>query len=272
MAKFWQRRHIFVSYRRSDTLHTANRLAVELQRAFGASRVFLDTDTLEAGDEFTSRIGRSLHRADAVVVLIGPRWEGRNEDGTTRIDSEQDWVRKEVSIALALNAPTFPLLVDRDAQPDVVTLPADVQPLFARHWGRLRTPNNDWRNDVKDLEKTLAKVPALRPTPWAIIWLVALCAIAIGLLAGIGTTRIVFQPAAMLIGNDINHSFRITSFDETRATHADRRAMRMAISEFDTCMSHPGRGLDRCVDPINDMKSTCKRFAVDNNRATATYK
>ena len=43
------------------------------------------------------RLGESL----VVLVAIGPRWMGRNDDGTRRIDDPNDFVRLEVGTALA---------------------------------------------------------------------------------------------------------------------------------------------------------------------------
>jgi hypothetical protein len=51
---------IFISYRRSDTPHLAIRIYEKLVEQFGPSTVFIDTESIEYGDDFPSAIRKSL--------------------------------------------------------------------------------------------------------------------------------------------------------------------------------------------------------------------
>jgi hypothetical protein len=92
---------IFISYRIADTLQTADRLAVELKRKFGADQVFFDRRTIEAGDAWPERIQTTVKGAAVVVVLIGKEWlTEQDQYGRRRLDVTGDWVRREVEQAL----------------------------------------------------------------------------------------------------------------------------------------------------------------------------
>ena len=67
-------RQLFLSYRREDSAGHAGRLADHLLDRFGAGSVFMDVESIEAGADFTEAIDRAIAYADAVLVVIGPKW------------------------------------------------------------------------------------------------------------------------------------------------------------------------------------------------------
>ena len=92
---------IFISYRREDTAWCAGRLRDSLSRVFDPKTIFMDFDSIDAGEKFTASIAKGLTDADVVLVLIGKRWLGADaETDGRRIDDPNDFVRKEVSAAL----------------------------------------------------------------------------------------------------------------------------------------------------------------------------
>jgi len=108
---------IFISYRIADTLREADRLAAELRRKFGSEAVFFDRRTLEAGDQWDSRIDTAVTGAAVVLALIGKKWlTEQNEYGVRRLDVPDDWVRRELEAALLKAGRVVPVFVD-DASP-----------------------------------------------------------------------------------------------------------------------------------------------------------
>ena len=149
---------IFVSYRIKDTLQAADRLAVELRRAFGKDQVFFDRRTIEPGEIWPGRIEDAVKEAKVVLVLIGKQWltvQDEHGYGRRRIDNHTDWVRREVEEALTIMGRVVPVLVD-DASPvpaaALVDLP-NMAKLASCHGAKLRT--EDWDSDFNALVNLL---------------------------------------------------------------------------------------------------------------------
>ena len=124
--------HVFISYRRDDTGEVVGELDRRLRRDLGAASIFRDARDLIAGQRFEQRLLEQVGHADAVLVLIGPAWEGVDDRGRRRIDNPDDFVRREVAAALATEGVLpLPVLIDRDHLPD--DLPADLEALAGRH-------------------------------------------------------------------------------------------------------------------------------------------
>src|SRR5262245_43783595 len=103
---------IFVSYRREDTGDAAQALYSRLMEACGASQVFMDVSTIELGQQWPDRIRNALKDASAVVVLIGENWLTSHDlYGRRRLDFEKDWVRLEISYAIAERKKIYPILI-----------------------------------------------------------------------------------------------------------------------------------------------------------------
>jgi CHASE2 domain-containing sensor protein len=124
--------HFFISYRRTQSRWPAKILAAALQKRFGPSCVFLDSESLEAGERWPQRIEDAVNSCAVVFVLIGPDWLSvRKEDGTRRIDDPDDWVRKETATALGrFGVVVVPVLLDGAAMPSEGDLPDALKPLL----------------------------------------------------------------------------------------------------------------------------------------------
>jgi hypothetical protein len=118
---------VFISYRRDDTLWCAGRLFDRLSRTFGATRVFIDVESLHPAEHFSVALQRRVSSSDIVLVLIGPRWLATAGDGARRLDNPRDLVRAEVAAALALGKPIIPILVEPAVRPEPGDLPEDVR-------------------------------------------------------------------------------------------------------------------------------------------------
>jgi hypothetical protein len=127
-------RHVFISYRRSDTASGyASWIYDRLTEAFGSGSVFMDMDSLPPGVDFVERIEASLAAADVMLVLIGPGWlHATSGSGERRLDDPGDVVRTEVASALRAGVRVIPLLIDSAQMPDPRQLPDDLKPLARR--------------------------------------------------------------------------------------------------------------------------------------------
>ncbi|MDX1981215.1 MAG: DUF1566 domain-containing protein [Bryobacteraceae bacterium] len=117
---------VFISYRRDDTGPHAGRLHDRLSEWFGSENVFRDIDDIEPGQDFTQVLAETVGRSNALVVLIGARWL------SPRLASPDDFVRREIAMAMGRGIPVFPVLVDGGRMPAAGELPADLQPLALR--------------------------------------------------------------------------------------------------------------------------------------------
>src|SRR4051812_2499112 len=109
---------IFVSYRQADAKAWAISLRDDLVEAFGADQVFLDKDTLHAGN-WHKQIQSALDRCKVVLVVIGPRWLTITDDkNRPRIQLSDDVHRQEIALALGRSDVTvIPVLVDEAPMP-----------------------------------------------------------------------------------------------------------------------------------------------------------
>jgi pterin-4a-carbinolamine dehydratase len=145
---------VFISYRQDTDGARAALVEKSIQGGFGSPdsptnvSVFRDV-RLRLGVPWPEALAEELRRADVVVVVIGPGWSTAvDQKGRRRLNQEDDWVRREIEIALALDRTIIPLLFD-DADmpsadlPDSITRLGDIQGL------KVRTSSFD--NDVQPL-------------------------------------------------------------------------------------------------------------------------
>jgi TIR domain len=176
---------VFISYRRDDAAGYARAVCDELARHFGDQQVFMDVDDIGAGQTFGDVIEAHVGAARVVLVLIGRRWLGERDGTPARIHDEGDFVRREVSAALARGASVIPVLLDGAPLPAAAQLPEALRPLLARN--ALELHNTRFATDMQRLVQTLRGLlgeqrPA-RPRP-RMTWWVALAA-AVLIVAGV---------------------------------------------------------------------------------------
>jgi TIR domain len=123
-------RGIFISYRRADTGPHARLLQVQLRERFPGARVFIDLDSIEAGEDFGDVIRDAITSCRVMVALIGREWATiADEEGRRRLDDPRDYVRFEIRAALRLGIRVIPVLVDGARPVRVQQLPADLRRL-----------------------------------------------------------------------------------------------------------------------------------------------
>lgn len=149
---------IFISYRREDSTSISGRLADTLLHYYGEKAVFKDVYSIDGGAVFSSALETAIRKTDVFLALIGDCWNRMSNDGQRRLDNENDWIRREIELALGLNVPVIPILTADTELPQRTHLPQSIQPLLDRQIVRLRE-DPDFRQDVSRL---ISSIDALR--------------------------------------------------------------------------------------------------------------
>jgi hypothetical protein len=145
---------IFVSYRRDDSSGYATLLYDQLASRYGEQNVFMDVDSLEPGKDYGASIHDRVDTCDVMVAVIGPRWlTTADTAGGRRLDDPEDWVRAEVSSALARDVRVIPVLVDGAAMPGARELPEPLAGLARRE--ALALSNRHVRQDMRRLNEAI---------------------------------------------------------------------------------------------------------------------
>jgi hypothetical protein len=161
-----QANRVFISYRRDDAAGYAGRLEEALERRLGRGSVFRDVLDITPGEDFVGAIRARLARAHSVLVLIGPRWAGTDANGRRRIDDEQDFVRLEVSMALASGSRVVPVLLPGASIPAEASLPEALKPLARRN--AMTLDDTNWDADIDRLAASIGMPPRRAAWPWAL--------------------------------------------------------------------------------------------------------
>lgn len=132
---------IFISYRRNDAGGYAWALRDYLTMRFDPDLVFFDRENIDASTVFPDRLRTAVEGCRARVAVIAPGWleVADSNGGRRRLDVEDDWVRREVALALALGKTVIPVLFGDDTQPPPENrLPVPLRPLVRLQVMRLR--------------------------------------------------------------------------------------------------------------------------------------
>jgi hypothetical protein len=133
-------------------------LRSSLENRLGAGSVFRDVDVIEPGQDFVDTIEARVRACRVFLALIGQEWiDARNAAGERRLDDEEDYLRREVAVALARpDLRVIPVLVEGAAVPGTTQLPPDRWALSRRHAVSLR--DETWEADVDRLTEAVRKV------------------------------------------------------------------------------------------------------------------
>jgi hypothetical protein len=163
---------IFISYRGSDEVWAPDVVYTALKGEIDPKEIFKAGYNLRPGDEYPPVLEQMAKACHIMLVCIGPRWlSAANEDGTRRLDQEDDWVRREIRLSLASDNQVIPLLLgnrDEVVLPAFRDLPADIASLVLRQAYRLE-PGGRLEGTLPLLIKRLREVsplpPPSRPAP-----------------------------------------------------------------------------------------------------------
>lgn len=153
---------IFISYRRSDAAGEAGRLSDDLSTRFGSHAVFMDVDAIQPGIDFRKAIRENVGGCSVLLAVMGAEWlETKSNDGTRRLDSENDYVRLEIATALKREIPVVPVLVRGAHMPKAEDLPEDIRELAYRN--SVELTHARWKSDVQVLGHAL--IPYMGSAP-----------------------------------------------------------------------------------------------------------
>ncbi len=152
--------NVFISYRREDTAFVSGLIHERLAARFGADAIFTDIDSIPLGVNFKKYIDEQVGKCDIFLVVIGEKWLGAvDDDGRTRLEKPEDFVRIEIESALKREIPVIPLLVGDIQMPSTDELPESLIELAVRNGTQIRPkPSFDADVDrlIKGIERHLA--------------------------------------------------------------------------------------------------------------------
>jgi beta-lactam-binding protein with PASTA domain len=158
---------VFISYRRELDAGWAPWLYDKLSEQFGANRIFMDLDSIAAGDDFVEVITRSVASCRVLIALIGKSWTGAlDAGGRRRLDDPADFVRLEIETALRHGIRVIPLLIDGATMPAPAELPATLAPITHRQALTLTATHR--RYDAEHLVEAVKRAldqPPVEPIP-----------------------------------------------------------------------------------------------------------
>jgi hypothetical protein len=164
---------IFISYRRQDTAGYALGLRRDFAKTLETARVFLDSQSIDAGMRWREAIRDRLSTCDVLLVLIGDEWL-LMRDGHKKIEDEQDPVRFELKQVLDRdNITIIPVLVADAKMPPARDLPSDVRRLcdYTAHEIHDRTYDQDISRltdrlrSIAEKQEKQTETPALGSRP-----------------------------------------------------------------------------------------------------------
>jgi uracil-DNA glycosylase family 4 len=157
---------IFINYRRQDSEGYVGRLYDHLLQHFEREDVFMDVDTISPGADFVQVLEEAVSSCDVFIAVIGPQWlVAKDETGTRRLDSWNDFVRIEITTALKQNKLVIPVLVGQARMPTPTDLPEDMVLLARRNAVELSHHrfSYDMQRLVKAIRDTTALSGGLKP-------------------------------------------------------------------------------------------------------------
>jgi TIR domain len=157
-AKEDNRKRIFISYRRDDSAGYANAIHSRLVQDFAKDQVLMDVDvdTVKPGVDLVRVIEEAVDRCDVLLALIGKRWANVDSLGRSRLDNPKDFVRLEISTALARDIRVIPVLVDGMTMPTEDSLPSSVQHITRRN--AIEISNTRFNSDVDRLITAVRRI------------------------------------------------------------------------------------------------------------------
>lgn len=120
--------------------------------------MFLDLESIPAGEDFDRFIADSLARVDILLAVIGPHWlDAQDTSGRRRLGATNDLVRREIAAALAAGLRVIPVLVGGSSMPTAEQFPPDLSDLARRNAAVIG--DRQFLRDADDLIEQLEYAP-----------------------------------------------------------------------------------------------------------------
>ncbi|HEX2243279.1 MAG TPA: TIR domain-containing protein, partial [Gammaproteobacteria bacterium] len=150
---------VFINYRGEDSQAFAALIYHELSAQLGKNQVFLDASSIRIGDDFIEVLLGKLRECSVLLVVIGEHWLSITDgSGRRRIDSSDDWVRRELVEAFTRRMRVIPILVDDAKLPQSADLPDNIAELARRQYIQLRRRYAE--DDLASLLRKLVEIDA----------------------------------------------------------------------------------------------------------------
>ena len=147
-----ERKSVFISYQRKDTLYLAHVLYYALRH--GQHQAFVDTGSIADGEIFREKIVTEVAQSNLMFALIGPRFSAE------RLHEANNVVAFEWRCAKFHNIAVVPLLLDDAAMPA-----DDVLPPHFRWFSRRNALKVRQSSLAADIDHCVSEVPALSAIP-----------------------------------------------------------------------------------------------------------
>jgi len=145
---------IFINYRREDTSGYAGRLFDSLAEEFGEENIFIDVTKIDTGKDYTEVITNALDLSSYFLILIGNTWlDCKDASGNRRLDNPEDFVRKEIRLAIEKKTTIIPVLLEDARMPSTEKLPEDIRDICK--WQAIEVTDSRWKFDIDKLIKSI---------------------------------------------------------------------------------------------------------------------
>jgi hypothetical protein len=151
---------IFLSYRRDDAGVSASLLRICLEQYLPGAQVFRDTESIEPGANFRTRIEDAVRSSAVLLALIGPNWlTATDASGRRRLFEPDDVLAREIALALRLGVRVIPVLVQEALMPQADQLPEALSDLADLQAQALDHRNLDiYQGRVRYMAATIERV------------------------------------------------------------------------------------------------------------------
>jgi tetratricopeptide (TPR) repeat protein len=223
---------VFINYRRDDDPSAAARVRDALAARFGKASLFMDIDSLSAGQRFEEELAKALTACDVLVAIIGPRWMDLLRS-KSQMSGPRDFVRDEIALALKRKIVVVPVRVGREDNlpplPRAKDLPSDIRDLV--YYQKHDVVHENFARDITGLAEAIARVRrSRRPKrafPW--VWTSAAASVVLSLSVLVyllHTTPVIWAPSAQAqtTGSIVAQPNRPASTSSPPITDCDRLA------------------------------------------------
>ena len=153
---------VFINYRRQDSEGYVGRLYDMLAKRFERSDIFMDVDNIPPGADFVSVLEDAVAACEVFLAVIGPIWATITDaQGRRRLDNSEDFVRRELALALKRKKLVIPILVGHAHMPSLADIPDELAPLLRRN--AIEVSHQGFAHDVDRLANVIAEALAHPP-------------------------------------------------------------------------------------------------------------